>query len=66
MLVSIIKKNQNYLPLSLKQKIGGSISNDILFGKGSIKLVNIAKLRCKKLTQNTRLKVLDKHFLEQS
>ena len=60
------KEDSTLFTTSFETKTGGSISDHILFGKGSIELVNIAKLRCKKLALNIKLRILDEHFLEQS
>jgi len=49
------KDNSSLFTSSFETKTGGSISDHILFGKSSIELVNIAKLRCKKI--NTKYKV---------
>ena len=49
------KDDSSLFTSSFEKQKGGSISNHILFGKGSIELVNIAKLRCKKI--NTKYKV---------
>ena len=49
------KDNSSLFTSPFETKTGGSISNHIIFGKGSIELTNIAKLRCKKI--NTKHKV---------
>ena len=49
------KDNSGLFTSSFETKTGGSISDHILFGKNSIELVNIAKLRCKKIS--TKYKV---------
>ena len=41
------KDDSSLFTSSFETKTGGSISDHILFGKGSIELVNIATLRCK-------------------
>ena len=51
---------------SFETKIGGSISDHILFGKDSIELIIQQHYDVKKLAQNIRLKILDAHILEQS
>jgi hypothetical protein len=48
---------------SFETKTGGSISNHILFGKNSIKLLNIAKLRCKKINTKHKVKNFRRTFL---
>ena len=57
------KDNSSLFTSSFKTKTGGSISNHILFGKGSIKLVNIAKLRCKKISKKHKVKNFRRTFL---
>ena len=56
------KDDSSLFTSSFETKTGGSISDHILFGKSSTELTNIAALRCKKLAQNIRLKILDEHF----
>ena len=41
------KDDSSLFTTSFETKTGGSISDHILFGQSSIKLVNIATLRCK-------------------
>ena len=48
---------------SFETKIGGSISDHILFGKGSSELVNIAKLRCKKISSKHKVKNFRRTYL---
>ena len=50
------KEDSSLFTSSFETKIGGSISDHILFGKGSIELVNIATLRCKKISTKHRVK----------
>ena len=57
------KSNSSLLTSSFETKTGGSISNHILFGKGSTELVNIAKLRCKKISTKHRAKSFRRTFL---
>jgi hypothetical protein len=48
---------------SFETKTGGSISDHILFGKGSIELVNIATLRCKKISTKHKVKNFRRTYL---
>ena len=57
------KDDSNLFTSSFETKTGGSISNHILFGKGSIELVNIATLRCKKITTKHKVKNFRRTFL---
>ena len=57
------KDNSNLFTSSFETKTGGSISNHILFGKSSIKLFNIAKLRCKKISVKHKVKNFRRTFL---
>ena len=57
------KDNSNLFTSSFETKTGGSISNHILFGKSSIKLFNIAKLRCKKISAKHKVKNFRRTFL---
>ena len=57
------KDNSSLFTSTFKTKNGGSISNHILFGKGSIELVNIAKLRCKKLSTKHKVKNFRRTYL---
>jgi hypothetical protein len=57
------KDNSNLFTSSFETKTGGSFSNHILFGKGSIDLVNIAKLRCKKISTKHKVKNFRRTFL---
>ena len=45
------KDDSNLFTSSFETITGGSISDHILFGESSFELTNIAKLRCKKITQ---------------
>ena len=55
--------NSSLFTSSFETKTGGSISDHILFGKGSIDLVNIAKLRCKKISTKHKVKNFRRTFL---
>jgi len=57
------KDNSRLFTSSFETKTGGSISDHILFGKGSIELVNIAKLRCKKISTKHKVKNFRRTFL---
>ena len=57
------KNNSSLFTSSFETKTGGSISSHILFGKGSIELVNIAKLRCKKISTKHKVKSFRRTFL---
>ena len=57
------KKNSSLFTSSFETKTGGSISNHILFGKGSIELVNIATLRCKKISTKHKVKNFRRTYL---
>jgi len=57
------KDNSSLFTSSFETKTGGSLSNHILFGKGSIELVNIAKLRCKKISTKHKVKNFRRTFL---
>ena len=57
------KDNSNLFTSSFETKTGGSISDHILFGKGSIELVNIAKLRCKKISTKHKVKNFRRTYL---
>jgi hypothetical protein len=48
---------------SFETKTGGNISDHILFGKGSIELVNIATLRCKKISTKHKVKNFRRTYL---
>ena len=62
--VGIINKdNSSFFTSSFETKTGGSISDHILFGKSSIELVNIATLRCKKITTKHKVKNFRRTFL---
>ena len=62
--VGIINKdNSSFFTSSFETKNGGSISDHILFGKNSIELVNIAKLRCKKISTKHKVKNFRRTFL---
>ena len=57
------KDNSSLFTSSFETKTGGSISDHILFGKGSIELVNIAKLRCKKISTKHKVKNFRRTYL---
>ncbi|MDA9975186.1 hypothetical protein N9E71_05060, partial [Candidatus Pelagibacter sp.] len=48
---------------TFETKNGGSISNHILFGKDSIQLLNLATLRCKKISTKHKVKHFRRTFL---
>ena len=57
------KEDSSLFTSSFETKTGGSISDHILFGKGSIELVNIATLRCKKISTKHKVKNFRRKFL---
>ena len=57
------KDDSSLFTSSFETKTGGSISDHILFGKGSIELVNIATLRCKKISTKHKVKNFRRTFL---
>ena len=57
------KDNSSLFTSSFETKTGGSISDHILFGKNSIELVNIATLRCKKISTKHKVKNFRQTFL---
>ena len=57
------KDDSGLFTYSFETKTGGSISDHILFGKGSIELVNIATLRCKKISTKHKIKNFRRTFL---
>ena len=57
------KDDSSLFTSSYETKTGGSITDHILFGKGSIELVNIAKLRCKKISTKHKVKNFRRTFL---
>jgi len=57
------KDNSSLFTSSFETKTGGSISDHILFGKSSIDLFNIAKLRCKKISTKHKVKNFRRTFL---
>ena len=57
------KEDSSLFTSSFEIKTGGSISDHILFGKGSIELVNIATLRCKKISTKHKVKNFRRTFL---
>ena len=50
------KDDSSLFTSSFETKTGGSISDHILFGKNSIELINIATLRCKKISIKHKVK----------
>ena len=62
--VGIINKDDSsFFTSSFETKNGGSISDHILFGKNSLKLINIAKLRCKKISTKHKVKNFRRTYL---
>ena len=59
----INKDDSSLLTSSFETKTGGSISDHILFGKSSIELVDIAKLRCKKISAKHKIKNFRRTYL---
>ena len=57
------KDGSSLFTYSFETKTGGSVSNHIFFGKGSIELVNIATLRCKKISTKHNVKNFKRTFL---
>ena len=57
------KDDSSLFTSSFETKTGGSISDHILFGKSSIELVNIATLRCKKISIKHKVKNFRRTFL---
>ena len=57
------KDDSSLFTSSFETKTGGSISAHILFEKSSIKLVNIATLRCKKISTKHKVKNFRRTFL---
>ena len=57
------KDDSSLFTSSFETKTGGSISDHILFGKNSIELVNIAKLRCKKISTKHKVKNFRRTYL---
>ena len=57
------KDDSSLFTSSFETKTGGSIRDHILFGKDSIELVNIAKLRCKKISTKHKVKNFRRTFL---
>ena len=57
------KDNSSLFASSFETKTGGSISNHILFGKSSIALTNIAKLRCKKISTKHKVENFRRTYL---
>ena len=50
------KDDSSLFTFSFETKTGGSISDHLFLGKVSIELVNIAKLRCKKISTKHKVK----------
>ena len=57
------KEDSTLFTTSFETKTGGSFSNHILFGKGSIELTNIANLRCKKISMKHKVENFRRTFL---
>ena len=57
------KDDSSLFTSSFETKTGGSISDHILFGKGSIELLNIATSRCKKISTIHKVKNFRRTFL---
>jgi len=57
------KEDSSLFTSSFVTKTGGSISDHILFGKGSIELVNIATLRCKKISTKHKVRNFRRTYL---
>ena len=57
------KDDSSLFTSSFETKTGGSISDHILFGKGSIELFNIATLRCKKISIKHKVKDFRRTYL---
>jgi len=57
------KDDSKLFTSSFETKTGGSISDHILFGKGSIELLNIATLRCKKISNKHKVKNFRRTYL---
>jgi hypothetical protein len=60
---NINKDDSSLFTSSFETKTGGSISDHILFGESSIELVNIATLRCKKISTKHKVKNFRRTFL---
>jgi hypothetical protein len=57
--VGIYNKNDsNFFTSSFETATGGSIENHILFGESSKEIVNRAKMRCKKINPESKVKNL--------
>tara|TARA_B110000037_G_C16669024_1_gene321863 strand:+ start:104 stop:409 length:306 start_codon:yes stop_codon:yes gene_type:complete len=57
------KDKSSLFTSSFETQTGGSVSNHILFGKGSIELVSIATLRCKKISTKHKVKNFRRTYL---
>ena len=57
------KDGSSLFTSSYEIETGGIISDHILFGKSSIELVNIAKLRCKKISTKHKVKNFRRIYL---
>ena len=55
--------NSTLFTSSFETKTGGRISDHILFGKSSVDLIDIAKLRCKKISIKHKVKNFRRTFL---
>ena len=57
------KDNSSLFTSSFETQTGGSVSNHVLFGKGSIELFSIATLRCKKISTKHIVKNFRRTYL---
>jgi hypothetical protein len=57
------KDSSKLFTSSFETKTGGSISDHIIFSKNSKELINIAKLRCKKISTKHKVKNFRRTFL---
>ena len=57
------KDDSSLFTNSFETKTGGSISDHIFFGESSIELVNVATLRCKKISTKHKVKNFRRTFL---
>ena len=57
------KDDSSLFTSSFETKTGGSISDHLFLGKVSIELVNIAKLRCKKISTKHKVKNFRRTYL---
>ena len=52
------KEDSKIFTSSFETETGGSISNHIVFGESSLKIIDRAKLRCKKISPKSKVKNL--------